>query len=144
MESEHLQIKGVFDQDKGHYFIWIYFVCGQHKEPEFMNFLIDTGATTSTILEGHCEMLGLNCQQLSTYTAEVVGGEIQVSVLPDIEFGFIDTRERLHVELFDSIAVIEPTVVRPRPGYSIIGMDVLQRFDKLVYDFRRNEVTLEK
>ena len=144
MESEHLQIKGFFDQDKGHYFIETYFICDQLKQPIFLKFIIDTGATTSTILDGHCEILGLNCQQLSTSTAVVVGSKIQVSILPDIAFGFIDTQKKLHWEQLDSVTVIEPTVDSPKPSFSIIGMDVLQRFDKLVYDFQRNEVILER
>jgi hypothetical protein len=74
----------------------------------------------------------------------VVGGEIQAYVLPGVAFVFLDTQDRLHMEQFDSIDVIEPTVDSPRPDFSIIGMDVLQRLNKLVYDFRRNEVTLEK
>ena len=89
-------------------------------------------------------MLGLSCQQLSKADVEVVGGKIQASVLPNIAFIFVDTQNILHIERLDLVNVLEPIVDGPRPDYSIIGLDILQRFDKLIFGLPGNEIALER
>ncbi len=108
--------------------------------------MVDTGATTSTILDGDCARLGLNCEELeiSDVPTETVGAKIYPYKLPDVAFIFIDTKNELRPEILESIDVIEPTDESPRPYFSILGMDIIKRYKRFVYDYPKGEIVFKR
>ena len=140
-----MKIEGFVDS-RGHCFFRTIFICGQLEEPTTILLMLDTGATTSTILDGDCERLGLNCKELSKTDepTRIVGAEIYPHVLPDVAFVFIDNKRKLRGIRLESVEVIEQTEDSPRPFFSLMGLDIVKQFNKMTYEPRKGKITLER
>jgi hypothetical protein len=108
--------------------------------------MLDTGATTTTILDGDCERLGLNCSNLSRTVepTSIVGSVIYPYILLDVGFIFKDTRDTLHAIQLPLVEVIEQTKDSPRPPFSLMGVDLVKKFKKLSYEYDKGSVFLER
>jgi len=150
-----MRIRGyIFRHGGGHCFFRAFFACGQLEKPAPILLMVDTGATTTTILDGDCERLGLDCSELprSDQPTRIVGAEIYPHVLSDVAFIFIDTVRRffdfrsriVEVVRLPRVEVIEQTEESPRPPFSLMGMDIVTRYGKLTYEYGKGIVTLER
>lgn len=105
--------------------------------------MLDTGSTTSTILDGDCERLGLDCKRLRRSNVLIVGSVAYVRELLDAAFFFLDTEQALRVVNLEHVNVFEQTETSPRPHFSLMGMDILSRFKRLNLDFQNGDAFLE-
>ncbi len=107
-------------------------------------FLVDLGATTTTILEGDCIRLGIDCDRLEKAPGPTVvpGGRTETHILRDVILIF-ETKEReFQFERLDKIDVIPPKADSILLPFSLLGIDIISRF-KLTYS--KNEgLMLEK
>lgn len=88
-----LRIKGtVFDD--GHAYINAFMSSPKIGKIIPIVFLVDLGATTTTILEGDCKRIGIDCDKLqkSRNSTVVAGGKIQTYILPDVTL-FLKTKK---------------------------------------------------
>lgn len=140
-----MRIKGFIHRESGHCFFRTFFICPQLTEPSSVLLMLDTGATTTTILDGDCERLGLNCSSLSRTSkpTSIVGSVIYPHILPDVAFIFKDTRDTLHAIRLPLVEIIEQTKDSPRPSFSLMGVDLIKKFKKLGYEYDENKVFLE-
>jgi hypothetical protein len=141
-----LKIKGFVQTESGHCFFRAFFVCGQIEKPVPLLLMLDTGATTTTILDGDCERLGLDCSRLSKTDkpTSIVESEIYPPILPNAGFIFKDTQNKLHGLRLPLVEVIERTENSPRPAFSLMGVDMVRKFKKLVYEYEKRSVFLER
>lgn len=139
-------IKGFIHIESGHCFFRAFFICSQIAEPSSVLLMLDTGATTTTILDGDCERLGLNCSNLSRTVepTSIVGSVIYPYILLDVGFIFKDTRDTLHAIQLPLVEVIEQTKDSPRPPFSLMGVDLVKKFKKLSYEYDKGSVFLER
>lgn len=107
-------------------------------------FLIDTGAETTTILQGDVKRIGLDRIKLkkAEHQAYGIGGFATTYELPDVTIVFEIGRGKFHFETLEKIDILkdEKEEVMALP-FSLLGTDVLSRF-KMIYD--KSYVILEK
>jgi len=107
-------------------------------------FLVDLGATTTTILEGDCVRLGIDCDRLEKVPEPTVvpGGRTEPHILRDVILIFETKEGEFQFERLDKIDVIPPKADSILLPFSLLGIDIISRF-KLTYS--KNEgLTLEK
>jgi len=137
-----LRIKGTIFGD-GHAYIQALMNSPKIGRTVPVVFLVDLGATTTTILEGDCERIGIECDQLqkSRDPTVVAGGKIQTHVLPDVTL-FLETENGTYnIERLQKVDVIKPRKDSTKLPFSLLGIDVIRRF-KLTYT--KDELTLER
>lgn len=141
-----MKIRSYIDRDSGHCYLEAILVTDKLPKPERLLLLIDTGAGTTTILDGDCARLGLDCKRLpkNRTPTMVVGGLIDAHMLTDVAFLFRDTDGNLQAEFLKAIEVIDPAQGGPRPSFSIMGVDLLRRFKRFVVDYENDEAFLER
>ena len=137
-----LKIKGTVIDD-GHAYISAFINAPKIRRIAPIVLLIDLGATTTTILEGDCERIGIDCDKLqkSRSLTVVAGGKIQTYVLPDVTLFFESDDGTYDVERLQKLDVIKPRKDGIKLPFSLLGVDVIRRF-KLTYT--KDEFTLEK
>jgi hypothetical protein len=137
-----LKIKGTV-YDDGHAYISAFINSPQIKGTKPILFLVDLGATTTTILEADCVRLGIDCAKLqrSPSSSVVAGGKIQTYVLSDVTLFFESQDGTYHIERLQKVDVIKPQERSIKLPFSLLGIDIIKRF-KLTYT--SNELTLEK
>jgi hypothetical protein len=140
-----MKLKGYFRRD-GHCYFDAFLVSDKLRKPEFLRLLLDTGTTTTTILDGDCERMGLDCTKLPRNKRDTmaVGAMVTSYLLRDGVFVFLDEHDGLQPEILGRIDVINPDEDSPKPDFSLMGMDLVSRFDKLVIDRRNRTVYLER
>jgi len=137
-----LRIKGVTSD--GHAYIQAFISSPLLREkPAPIIFLIDLGATTTTILEGDCRRLGIDCSKLQKSQNSIIaaGGKIETYILPDVTLLFETDKGNYIIEKIEKIDVIKPRRDSILLPFSLLGVDILSRF-KLVYT--KDQVFLEK
>jgi hypothetical protein len=100
--------------------------------PFSMYFLVDTGASHTTILQGNALKLGINFSKLKLAKKPVLGisGKQKVYELDDVTLAFQTTSKPPSDLVFtklDSMNVIKPTKKTVPSTMSIMGTDILQR-----------------
>jgi len=138
-----LKIQGILEDD-GHAYIQAYIASPHIKRISPIVFLVDLGATITTILEGDCVRLGIDCDHLekASKPAVIPGGRADTYVLRDVIIIF-ETREgELGFERLDKIDVIPPKADSLILPFSLLGIDILSRF-KLTYS-KKDGLVLEK
>jgi hypothetical protein len=137
-----LKIKGTVSDD-GHAYINAFMYSPKIGSTVPIVFLVDLGATTTTILEGDCERTGIDCSKLqrSPDSTVVAGGKIQTYILPDVTLFFESQDGTHHVERLPRVDVIKPRKGSIKLPFSLLGIDVVRTF-KLTYS--SNELTLAK
>jgi len=138
-----LKIQGIIEDD-GHAYIHAFIVCPQIERTAPIVFLVDLGATTTTILEGDCVRLGIDCDRLEKTPGQTVvpGGRTETYILRDVILVFETKEGEFQFERLDKIDVIRPKADSILLPFSLLGIDIISRF-KLTYS--KNEgLTLEK
>lgn len=137
-----LRIKGTVVDD-GHAYINAFMSSPKIGKIVPIVFLVDLGATTTTILEGDCERIGIDCDKLqkSQGSTVVAGGRIQTYVLSDVTLFFESEDGTYNIERLQKVDVIKPRKDSVRLPFSLLGIDVIRRF-KLTYT--KDEFALEK
>jgi len=99
--------------------------------PFQMNFMVDTGATRTTILQGDAMRLGIKFLKLKKSNRPVIGvsGKQDVYELEDVILAFekISLQDLIYVRL-EKIDVVKPRKNSIDFPLSVIGVDLLQRF----------------
>lgn len=138
-----MKIQGIIEDD-GHAYIHAFIVYPQIMRPAPIVFLVDLGATTTTILEGDCVRLGIDCDRLEKVPEPTVvpGGRTEPHILQDVILIFETKEGEFQFEKLDKIDVIPPKADSILLPFSLLGIDIISRF-KLTYS--KNEgLTLEK
>jgi len=109
---------------------------------ETVEFLVDTGASRTTICDKDAVRLGINFGRLERLSEGMlgIGGMVDTYVLRDVKLTFRREDEESHVENFDRIYVLKHAVLDERIMRipSILGRDMLNKY-ALLYD-KRNEI----
>ena len=144
-----MKIEGFTRQQ--HPFVKATFLCRGLKLPSIdIEFLIDTGATCTTILEEDARRLNPDFRKLkkAKYPSQILGGKMYPYVLPESLLIFETTKKgkngqrKLHVEPLDEVEIIRPKRDSDEPDFSILGIDIVRRFD---ISWKRNgKPTLER
>lgn len=137
-----LRIKGTVSDD-GHAYINAFMNSPIIERIVPIVFLIDLGATITTILEGDCERIGIDCGRLqkSRESTVVAGGRIQTYVLPNVTLFFENEDGTYNIERLQKVDVIKPKESSVKLPFSLLGIDVIRRF-KLTYT--KDKFTLKK
>lgn len=122
--------------------------CAQLNIEDAVAFLIDTGASRTTILDSDAEHLGIDYSKLRRFEEGTtgIGGIVETFVLPDVKLYF-KTPEGLHEEEFGEIFVLrhslkdEEEKARIRMLPSLLGRDFLNRY-KVILDRANGRVTI--
>jgi len=110
---------------------------------ETVEFLVDTGASRTTICDKDAIKLGIDFSMLEKLGEGMlgVGGVVNTYVLKDVKLVFRREDERSHVESFERIYVLKHAVLDEKilrlP--SILGRDMLNKY-LFVYDNKRGKV----
>jgi hypothetical protein len=115
-------------------------------------FLIDTGASTTVLLDKDVNFLGIDVRRLKRAERDIggIGGLISTYVVEDASLffrtedgGVVEEKLQLLVGRHElsGLSYIERALIMRLP--SLLGRDVIYRF-KLVCDRYRNEVFLER
>lgn len=138
-----MKIEGIIEDD-GHAYIHAFIVCPQIERISPIVFLVDLGATTTTILEGDCIRLGIDCNRLEKTPEPTVvpGGKTDTYILNDVVLIFETKEGELDFQRLDKVTVIQPKPDSILLPFSLLGIDILTRF-KLTYS-KDDGLVLEK
>jgi len=109
---------------------------------ETVEFLVDTGASRTTICDKDAIKLGIDFSMLEKLGEGMlgIGGVVNTYVLKDVKLVFRREDERSHVESFERIYVLKHAVLDEKilrlP--SILGRDMLNKY-LFVYDNKRGK-----
>jgi predicted aspartyl protease len=132
--------------------------CPQFNALKTVVFIVDSGASFTTLLPYDVVNLGINCDELNDaekpcYTA--TGEPIYPKILPDVELHLNKNNGVTgaeHIFLLDFIHCIKPPSVQDRRvllpqqetfTLSLLGMDVLYHFTRWTYDFEECQLRLD-
>lgn len=109
---------------------------------ETVEFLVDTGASRTTICDKDVIRLGIDFSKLEKLSEGMlgIGGLVDTYVLRDVKLTFRRENGKSHVENFDRIYVLKHAVRDERIMRipSILGRDMLNKH-ALVYDKRQEK-----
>jgi hypothetical protein len=112
---------------------------------ETVEFLVDTGASRTTICDKDAIKLGIDYNRLERFSEGMlgVGGIVNAYILRDVRLIFRREDERSHVESFERIYVSKHAVLDERIMRlpSILGRDMLNKYS-FVYDKRHERAFL--
>jgi len=107
---------------------------------ETVEFLVDTGASRTTICDKDTVRLGIDFGKLEKLSEGMlgIGGMVDTYVLRDVKLTFRRENEESHVEHFDRIYVLKHAILDKRIMRipSILGRDMLNKH-ALAYDKRQ-------
>jgi hypothetical protein len=107
-----------------------------------IEFLVDTGASRTTICDKDVIRLGIDLSRLDKLSEGMlgIGGLVDTYVLKDVKLTFRRENEGSHLENFDRIYVLKHAIRDERIMRipSILGRDMLNKY-ALVYN-KRNEM----
>jgi predicted aspartyl protease len=118
--------------------------CSQLNEPKLIRFLVDTGASLSTVLSYDTLRLGLDCSKLkpSDCSFSTANGRRSAYQLDDVEITLNTNDEPVGrgtvtfslkgMPCFAPPSTIDASVVAEET-YSLLGMDILFLFKKWTY-----------
>jgi hypothetical protein len=133
--------------------------CSLFQQPQYVNFLIDTGSTTTTLLGIDILRLGINCGQLplSSLQVQTANGNVNPHELRNVRITFLVrsglfnrrngtlTFPLTHINCLPNstqqILIPSPTLTLHH-SYSLLGMDVLKFYPK--WYFKERELVLER
>lgn len=139
-----MKIRGILEDD-GHAYIHAFIICPpQIKKIAPIVFLVDLGATTTTILEGDCTRLGIDCGSLEKAPGPTVvpGGKTETYIMRDVFVIFETTEGELEFEKLEKIDVVKPKADSILLPFSLLGVDIISRF-RLTYS-KNDGLLLEK
>ena len=121
-----------------------YFWCSQFEDPKAVSFFIDSGCTTTTILNDDATLLGINCSnlnpadcQVTTANGNVIPYEIpNVILLFKAQYGMFNLSRGFKGTELSKVHCHSPTnpllltPQRKNNSFSLLGMDFLRKFKK--------------
>lgn len=121
--------KGYYRESKP--LIKLYLVISPSKTSEHSHeFLIDTGATKTTLSYPSARKLGIDLNSLEKDIVGGIGGSCEVYVFGEIGLVFLDYLDdeytEFHIEPLESINIFNK---KTQEAPNILGMDVLSRFN---------------
>ena len=146
-----MRIRADLDGRK-HAFIIGSITCSQFNEPKLIRFLVDTGASLSTVLSYDTLRLGIDCSKLapSQCSFSTANGRRNAYQLDDVQITLNTNDEPTQqgtvtfslrgMPCFAPPSTIDASVVAEET-YSLLGMDVLFLFKK--WTFTDNVLILE-
>ena len=140
-------IKGFFRNGAG--YVNAHLVADHLRIDETIEFLVDTGASSTVLLDRDIMYLGLDYKDLELSKQDVIGigGCVETYILKEVIMMFIDKEKTLILPIFalkhplESMELNERTRILSFP--SLLGRDVINRF-KLIFDKEDNEISLLK
>ena len=112
---------------------------------ETVEFLVDTGASRTTICDKDAVKLGIDYNRLERFSDGMlgVGGVVDAYIISDARLIFRKEDERSHVESFERIYVLKHAVLDEKIMRlpSILGRDMLNKYS-FVYDRRHEKAFL--
>ena len=109
---------------------------------ETIEFLVDTGASRTTICDKDAIRLGIDFGKLEKLDEGMlgIGGVVDTYVLKDVKLVFRREDEKSYVENFERIYVLKHAVLDERIMRipSILGRDILNKY-ALIYDKRHEK-----
>ncbi len=117
-----------------------------------LSFLIDTGASATTILDPDLERLGIDWNNLAKAPRPLggIGGTVETRLIDDGRLLFktglgqtVTEKLTIHVARHDQANLDKPGKQLVMQLPCLLGRDILQRY-KVVYDRPRRQVYLEK
>lgn len=112
---------------------------------ETVEFLIDTGASRTTICDKDAIRLGIDFTKLEKLSEGMlgIGGLVNTHVLNDVKLIFRREDEKDHIENFKKIYILRHTLLDERIMRipSILGRDMLNKY-ALVYDKRHEKACI--
>jgi hypothetical protein len=109
---------------------------------ETVEFLVDTGASRTTICDKDAVRLGIDFGRLERLSEGMfgIGGLVDTYVLRNVKFTLRREDGKSHVENFDKVYVLKHAVLDERIMRipSILGRDMLNKY-MFVYDKRREK-----
>ena len=109
---------------------------------ETIEFLVDTGASRTTICDKDAIRLGIDFGKLEKLGEGMlgIGGVVDTYVLKDVKLVFRREDEKSHVQNFERIYILKHAVLDERIMRipSILGRDILNKY-ALVYDKRHEK-----
>jgi len=129
-------------------FIVAFLRCESWHIEETVAFLIDSGASRTTLLDSDAERLGIDFSRLERFEEGTtgIGGMVETYILPSVKLSF-RTTEGVHEEEFREIFVLrhrprnreEEERIKALP--SLLGRDFLNEY-KVILDRRRGRITI--
>ena len=142
--------------NKNHPYVTGYLLCSQYKGFKHARFYLDTGCTCTTILDVDAVKLGLDwsCLTKSIHPSMTASGGVNPFELPNVIIGlqtFDDqgkrTLKQFPLRVLHIIPPDDPTAIVPVQysfSYSLLGIDVLKRFNHWYWDYKKKKVILER
>jgi len=137
-------IRGFFRGDAG--YINVHIISSSVGIDETVEFLIDTGASRTTLLDKDAIFLDLNYDDLKKHSQNVsgIGGSVETFIIEDSTL--LLGPEEMHVPIFvlrhdlENLNKEERIKILRMP--SLLGRDVINRF-KLIFDLEQDEIIFE-
>lgn len=140
-------IKGVFINDCG--FIEARLISKSLKLDEIISFLVDTGASRTTILDKDALRMGIKYNNLTKSPASLIGigGTISCFIIPDSTLFFKSSKGDINIKLpitvakhpLETMSTHQQTQILRLP--SLLGRDIINRY-KLTFDFPQSTIAL--
>lgn len=126
-----MRIKGRFSK-KCEPFMEVVIRIPSYKAKEKLLFLVDTGASHSSISQKDADSLGVDLNKLPKHSVNVkgVGGEVPTFILKDVYMVF-ETEKDNYVHLIDEMYLNKGNFP------SILGMDFISKF-RLILDWKED------
>lgn len=127
-------IKGTWGEFEAPYLIAL-FICDEQSIKKPIEFLIDTGASKTTILDNDAIRLNIDYSKLKRLEEGTtgIGGTVDAYIIPNVRLMF-RIREGVHKEKFEQIFVIKHIIKdkemeeRIRKIPSLLGRDFLNKY----------------
>jgi len=140
-------IKGIFIDGCG--FIEARIISKSLQIDEYLNLLVDTGASRTTLLDNDAIRLGIRYDKLTKSKSSLIGigGTISFSIITDSTLIFRSLKGDINVKLPISVAKhpleemdthLKTQILRLP---SLLGRDVINRY-KLTFDFPKSSINL--
>ena len=142
-----MKIKGYFGR-MGAAYVKTGLICKRLNIDRTIEFLVDTGATRTTITDTDVIKLGIDYGKLQRLDRGMlgIGGEVDTYILRDAKLIF-ETEERIHTEKIAQILVTRHRFrdrrLKERIKWipSLLGRDILDKYTLLI-DRRRNRLLI--
>lgn len=129
-----MKIKGVWGEFDAPY-VRALFICSELNLREHIEFLIDSGASRTTIMDNDAVMLGIDPEQLekSTEGTTGIGGVVDTYIIPMVTLIF-RTSTGIHEEVFDRIFTLKHNPRNKREEQrikripSLLGRDFINKY----------------
>lgn len=123
-------------------FISAWFICDAHRIEHLVDFIVDTGASKTTIGDLDAEAMEINYKILkeSQEPLRGIGGNCAAYEMEKCTL-FFKLENSAHIEYLDTVLIAKCR--RKQMKQSLLGMDMLQRFS-IYFDYNSQKILLQK